>query len=295
MDKKEIKIDPTFFSMSNKKPKKSGSKKTEKAKKDMLVNVNGKSVKEMLLQKLKEYKKNKTRKEIPTHHNSNNNVNSDFIEKIRKRKQKTENNINLNKDELFQNKPIYSQENISFNREPIDNNQQLIRNPISINNNQRIIQSTNFNDNNNEINMQENNIFNQVKNQPLYSNLKNSIRPTFRELKNKNNNKTQKIKSKLELQVERKLNVGINKTRKKVGVFIKNNILRRNTEDNKIKLKEKGIKNIKEELKKDNLIKYGTFAPNELLREIYESSYLVCGVKNNNSDNIIHNFHSEDN
>lgn len=292
MDKKEIKIDPTFFSMSNKKPKKSGSKKTEKAKKDMLVNVNGKSVKEMLLQKLKEYKKNKTRKEIPTHHNSNNNVNSDFIEKIKKRKQKTENNINLNKDELFQNKPIYSQENISFNREPIDNNQQLIHNPIANNNNQEFLQANN-NEINNESNMQANNIFNQLNKQPLYSNLKNSIRPTFRELKNRNN-KTQKIKSKLELQVERKLNVGINKTRKKVGVFIKNNILRRNIEDNKIKLKEKTMKNIKEELKKDNLIKYGTFAPNELLREIYESSYLVCGIKNNNSDNIIHNFHSED-
>ena len=292
MDKKEIKIDPTFFSMSNKKPKKSGSKKTEKAKKDMLVNVNGKSVKEMLLQKLKEYKKNKTRKEIPTHHNSNNNVNSDFIEKIKKRKQKTENNINLNKDELFQNKPIYSQENISFNREPIDNNQQLIHNPIANNNNQEFLQANN-NKINNESNMQANNIFNQFNKQPLYSNLKNSIRPTFRELKNRNN-KTQKIKSKLELQVERKLNVGINKTRKKVGVFIKNNILRRNIEDNKIKLKEKTMKNIKEELKKDNLIKYGTFAPNELLREIYESSYLVCGIKNNNSNNIIHNFHSED-
>lgn len=292
MDKKEIKIDPTFFSMSNKKPKKSGGKKTEKAKKDMLVNVNGKSVKEMLLQKLKEYKKNKTRKEIPTHHNSN--INSDFIEKIKKRKQKTENNINLNKDELFQNKPIYHQENISFNRNSVNHDKQLVHNPISINNNDEFMQNNNISQiNNDEINIQPTNMFNQFKNQPLYSNLKNSIRPTFRELKNKNN-KTQKVKSKLELQVERKLHVGINKTRKKVGVFIKNNILRRNTEDNKLKLKEKNMKNVKEELKKDNLIKYGTFAPNDLLREIYESSFLVCGVKNNNSDNIIHNFHSED-
>lgn len=294
MDKKEIKIDPTFFSMSNKKSKKSGGKKTEKVKKDMLVNVNGKSVKEMLLQKLKEYKKNKTRKEIPTHHNSN--INSDFIEKIKKRKQKTENNINLNKDELFQNKPIYHQENISFNRDSMNHDKQLVHNPISINNNNDgFMQNNNISQiNNDELNVQKTNMFNQYKNQPLYSNLKNSIRPTFRELKNKNN-KTQKVRSKLELQVERKLNVGINKTRKRVGVFIKNNILRRNTEDNKLKLKEKNMKNIKEELKKDNLIKYGTFAPNELLREIYESSFLVCGVKNNNSDNIIHNFHSEDN
>ena len=292
MDKKEIKIDPTFFSINNKKSKKSGSNKTEKIKKDMLVNVNGKSVKEMLLQKLKEYKKNKTRKEIPTHHN--NNVNSDFIEKIRKRKQKTENNINLNKDELFQNKPIYSQENIIFNQTPIQYPQQINPNLQQINPILPIKQNDNS-DSSIQYSQQINNIFsNKLKNEPLYSNLKNSSRPTFRELRNKNN-KTQKIKSKLELQVERKLVVGVNKTRKKVGVFIKNNILRRNTEDNKVKLKEKNMKNIKEELKKDNLIKYGTFAPNDLLREIYESSFLVCGIKNNNSNNIIHNFHNNDN
>ena len=40
----------------------------------------------------------------------------------------------------------------------------------------------------------------------------------------------------------------------------------------------------------DNLIKFGTTAPSELLREMYENSKLCGEISNNNPTNIVHNF-----
>ena len=105
MEKKAIKIDPTLFGYGGINKGKSKSKK-EKMKKDMLVNVNGKSVKELLLQKLKDYKKRKTSKNVTPqviNENRNKNINPDFLEKIKKRKQKMENSIMINNNTNFDN------------------------------------------------------------------------------------------------------------------------------------------------------------------------------------------------
>ena len=107
MEKKEISIDPSLFGYGGiKKGRKgSSSKSTEKKKKEMLVNVNGGSVKELLLRKLREYKKNKTKKLV--HHHENNNqsrINPDFLERIKRKKNKTENSIVMeSNDNMFQN------------------------------------------------------------------------------------------------------------------------------------------------------------------------------------------------
>ena len=277
MEKKEIKIDPSFFGYGGNSGSRKGSKK-EKIKKDMLVNVNGKSVKELLLAKLKDYKKRKTVKnykpEINQNTQQNQNINPDFIEKIRKRKQKTENSVftNTNFDNI---KPVKNQ----FTRHIIND---LNSPPQQLQTLSTIIHEP-----------------------PKYGILKNGNIPTYKSfLQQSHKNRTMKNiinncnphpkEEKIELKIERKLKVGINKTQKKVGIFIKNGKLRNEIENNKLLMKKTHIKTVKNYLKKNNLIKHGSNAPATLLRNIYENSVLVGYVNNNNSKNALHNYMNEE-
>jgi hypothetical protein len=276
--KKSISITPSFFNYDSKKKK--ATSKSEKKKKDMIVNVNGKSVKEMLLQKLKEYKKNKTKKvKEEMNHMSTpqlSNYSDSFLDRIKKRKQKTENNIHVENNDIFNvEQPSFQTKTHTINTD--------YRVPSSS------PPSSEFIANMPKINIEP---------APQYGILKNSQNPTIREIRNRTMKKQfqpKKIVNKnVEIEIERKLSVGVNKTRKKVGVFIKNNQARRNIELEKEERKKHKINDVRRTLKACNLIKYGTYAPNDLLREIYESSQLVGGVQNKNADNMLHNFHSND-
>ena len=132
---------------------------------------------------------------------------------------------------------------------------------------------------------------------PLYGNLKNGKKPTLKQLikrsrsshhKNPKNNG-----ERLTVEVEKKYTLGRNKTLKKVGVFIKNNELRRKIDDDKRELRNIKLKTVKNYLKSQNLIKYGSYAPNELLREIHDTSKLCGDVNNINGTNLVHNFMSD--
>ena len=46
-------------------------------------------------------------------------------------------------------------------------------------------------------------------------------------------------------------------------------------------------------LKKQQLIKFGSTAPNQLLRDMYENSKLCCEIINENPQVIVHNFKEE--
>ena len=58
-------------------------------------------------------------------------------------------------------------------------------------------------------------------------------------------------------------------------------------------LQNVNINEVKKYLRKHNLIKIGTNAPNDVLREIYEKSILTGEIMNNNTNNMIHNFINE--
>jgi hypothetical protein len=51
---------------------------------------------------------------------------------------------------------------------------------------------------------------------------------------------------------------------------------------------------IKNYLKKQNLIKFGTTAPTHLLKDIYENSNLSGIIYNKNNTNLIHNYNEDD-
>ena len=58
-------------------------------------------------------------------------------------------------------------------------------------------------------------------------------------------------------------------------------------------LKKKALADIKYYLRKHNLIRVGTTAPENLLRKIYENSNLSGDITNYNEENLIHNYFTE--
>jgi hypothetical protein len=128
-------------------------------------------------------------------------------------------------------------------------------------------------------------------NQPEYGNLKNGVKPTYRQLhKNKTMRKENPISHLVKVELQKRFRLGRNLTQKKVGVFIKSNEMRRKINDEKDDMQMSNIKTVKKYLKTKNLIKYGSQAPNELLREIYCSSKVCGDIFNINSQSLVHNY-----
>lgn len=99
--------------------------------------------------------------------------------------------------------------------------------------------------------------------------------------------KKKKKKHKLKT-VKRKITLG--KKHGMVGVLIKNRKTRKNIKKEVANLEKKSMTNIKRYLRKHNLIKIGTPAPDDILRNIYESSFLSGDIYNKNPDTLLHNF-----
>jgi hypothetical protein len=164
---------------------------------------------------------------------------------------------------------------------------------------------------------------------PPYSTIKNGSKPTYREwIKNKNlNNTTLKKQVNNEIKIHDKDDININTERSvklqelkkvykkngslpkkyikkqiktikyklgkigdKVSVLIKNNETRKKIKRECGILKQTSIKDIKDYLRKHNLLKVGSIAPNDVLRKMYEQTILSGDINNKNGDTLIHNF-----
>ena len=91
--------------------------------------------------------------------------------------------------------------------------------------------------------------------------------------------------------IRRTYKVGKSKTAPKVSVLISNKTIRKNISTKTQQLKQVPIEQIRTELMKRGFIKIGSIAPNDVLRQMYESMTLVCGeVENHNPDNLMYNF-----
>ena len=76
----------------------------------------------------------------------------------------------------------------------------------------------------------------------------------------------------------------------RVSVLIKNAHTRKNIVDSIARIKETKIADMKKYLKQHNLLKSGSKCPPDVIKKIYEQSFLCGIIKNNNKDNIIQNF-----
>tara|TARA_B100000900_G_scaffold413369_1_gene437198 strand:- start:28 stop:876 length:849 start_codon:yes stop_codon:yes gene_type:complete len=278
-EKKTISIDQNLFKVTP-----SSKKKEKKIKSEKMAQVKPKSVKELLLQKLKEYKKQKKRENnkqnsfVP----SNSIISNSFMETIQKKRNKTEQNIHV--DSMVENDISNTEQSnqvivpsiISTEPSTIVSPVQLPQpTPSSIVATVQLPQST------------------PSINSPLpYSNLKNSNLPTFRQWKQQTQKNIMKPKRE-KVNISKKMIVGLNKTKKKVGIFLKNNKMKQDIENSIIEMKKTKLKTLKSYLKKKNLIQYGTSAPTDLLKEIYISSNLCGGINNINGSVIIDNYYND--
>jgi hypothetical protein len=81
---------------------------------------------------------------------------------------------------------------------------------------------------------------------------------------------------------------------RKISVLIKNIKTRKKIQDAKKALKKTGTSEIKSYLKSHGLLKGGSVAPNNVLREMYESAMMAGEVHNTNGQVALHNFNADD-
>ena len=84
--------------------------------------------------------------------------------------------------------------------------------------------------------------------------------------------------------------IHLGKKNGKVGVLIKNQKTRKKILKDSNTLKKRPLSKIKDYLRKHNLIKIGSTAPETIIRSIYENSFLAGDIYNKNVDTLLHNY-----
>ena len=107
----------------------------------------------------------------------------------------------------------------------------------------------------------------------------------------KSNNKSNALGKKLlKRTIRRKYTLGKSKLKKSVSILLKDRETRKNVLIAHRALKTVPLSDINVYLKKQNLIKIGSAAPADVVRQIYESALLAGEVTNVNKDVLLHNF-----
>lgn len=144
-----------------------------------------------------------------------------------------------------------------------------------------------------------------TKNSPGYGCLKNGNLPTFRQFHNQtvkkedDTNKDNNItvsNSKNNFQRNKKnvtFKYNLGKKHKVVSVLIKNNLTRKKVSNEHTRLKETKITDMKNYLKRHNLLKSGSNAPPDVIKKLYEQSLLSGDIRNTNKTSIVHNYLAE--
>lgn len=327
--KKMIQINPNFLSLS-KKNKTSKSYQKKKKRKDLRISIKPNNIKKKLIQKIKEHQKDNFEKRRVSHFNKqteknecekkiftkdfNNQLN--YLEEIikkkkekllkkkmrrqtKRRKSLINPNINQNSNvslipssSLTQssvykppppppygclkngNKPTYSQYKRTLKMRENPNPQKLITqqqiNPkpsVLIDDANKIKPSL-------------------VTREDKLKRLKNRLAMPKKE---KGFERLVKVKRTI-----KKYKLGKNKKERRVSVLIKSGKTRKMVKNEQNILRKKCLSEIKQYLRKHNIIKSGSSAPEIVLRKLYEDCFSTGSVYNKNADNLIHNYLSEE-
>ena len=311
MSPKTISINPVFLSGSNSKKYLNNTRKKRERKQKPQSLVKPNKLRKQLLSRIKDFQKN-SEENIPSLEINTDlqEFDTDFNESLKYletlAKNKKEKKSKKNKSQSFDtNINVSTEIPTELNVTPPIQSQGIatISTDISLPSTQQTLRM-------------------RPKETPPYSNLKNGTRPTYREWK-----KTQSIKPptlyienkppdvtpserniKLnEIKQTYKENEPVRKIQKKVrtvkyhlgknleqiSVLIKNRKTRKLVQHEHALLKQKGILEIKNYLRSKNLIKAGSVAPNDVLRQMYEQSILAGEISNKNKDTLIHNFFND--
>ena len=88
----------------------------------------------------------------------------------------------------------------------------------------------------------------------------------------------------------KKYKLGKNEKNRVIGVLVKSGKTRKLIKNEQNILRKKCLSEIKQYLRKHNLIKTGSSAPESVLRKLYEDSFLSGNVYNKNTANLLHNY-----
>ena len=91
--------------------------------------------------------------------------------------------------------------------------------------------------------------------------------------------------------IRRTFRLGKNKKESKIGVLISNKTIRNQVKNKMKEIYQLPIGDIKKFLIKKELIKIGSIAPTDILREMYKNVIMLCGdLQNHNTENILYNY-----
>ena len=308
--KKTIQVNPAFLSLGKKnKTKKFKEKKSKR--KDLRMSIKPNNIKKKLIAKIKEHQRDNLEKRNNNIKNNdekeNNKFTKDFNEQLnyleqiiqknkekkRKRKMRRQTKRNqkfsesTNKIRSIQNKsyttppdppygclkngkkPTYSQYKKTLKmREKFTLNQ---KNPINISNPKPTVL---IEDSNNKPKL--------VSREDKLARLKARLATPKKENKV---GKLVKVKKTI-----KKYKLGKNNKNGMIGVLVKSGKTRKLIKNEQNILRKKCLSEIKQYLRKHNLIKTGSSAPEAVLRKLYEDSFLSGNIYNKNASNLIHNY-----
>ena len=301
---KSISINPSFFKISGKKQNK------KKEKKSLFKNqLKPNDVKKKLIAKIKAHQKREKEKEIDEQEKKEEltTFKNEFqetlsyleqaktknLEKKNKKKQKK----TMKKQQLRMN--TQSEEKIAIDTQPMtvtnDPPYGCLKNgskPTWRQYNKTL--KKNKNDIKREyadkplFNLNSNELENDVKFEERKDKLE-KLQQKFKTMNTPIKPKTHKIKTR-----RRRRKITLGKINNKVGVLVKSKKTRRLIKNEIGVLKRKSIQEVKDYLRKHNLTKIGSSAPEHILRAMYENSYLTGEVKNKNPEILLHNWSKED-
>lgn len=95
--------------------------------------------------------------------------------------------------------------------------------------------------------------------------------------------------------IKRTYHVGKSKVHPKVAVLVSNKTIRSNVNKRKIEIKQTPVEDIRRYLVKHGFIRVGSIAPNDVLKQMYESLQLMnADIRNHNPENMLYNYFNDD-
>ena len=174
-------------------------------------------------------------------------------------------------------------------REIQENHQAQIANNANNNNNNHHNNNNNNNNDNNDNNNNDNNN-NDNNNNNNDNNNNNNNDGNSNDLNEDQVQEPIQLKNKIKQTITKKYKLGKTPGSNVVGVLIKNSDTRRRVQEEHGVLRRESIVEIRKYLHAHGLIKVGSDAPPDVLRNIYESAKLTGEISNTNKHVMLHNF-----
>ena len=303
--KKMIQVNPAFLSLSKKN--KSKKEKSSGKRKDLRKSIKPNNIKKKLIQRIKQHQQEKSSKRILNKNNKNEseeekNFTKDFndhlsyLEEIIHKKKKKKMKKKLRQQTKRRNPKINIQPDPPYGclKNGTKPTYSQYKKTLKMRNNPDYIKGKKLTQ---EI----------INPKPKVLINDNVIEPKLVPETNLREDKLARLKARLAIPKEskkerlvkvkktiKKYRLGKNKKERVVGVLVKSGKTRKMVKDEHTILRKKCLSEIKQYLRKHNLIKIGSSAPEPVLRKLYEDSFLSGNVYNKNASNLIYNYLNEE-